>query len=345
MGQTERKLHTSSTHAVEVSAVVSPAEVYAGGHLTLTSKVSCAEGCDLSGKALLIMDQENLLVERFDLADFTGEANEASGFVMKAPDTPGTYTLVAVFAAYEEDGVVHEEKTAPLSFTVIPHPTRTSVWGVPSAISAGETFGFKIGVTCLEQCDLGNSEVEIFDHKGAQLTTGRLGRTPWPETTALYYAVVELQAPSTEGHYKWEAKVQNADHEVAHEGCSYTFGVRVVRPAECTVNVEAIDKDDGLPISGAQVVMHPYRTFTDQHGQAVLRIPEGDYRLQVSGFKYTPFWTAVKAVTAAEEVSVKAELSWEPLLEDDELPSSPEVRERLRLQRAAEEKQRLRGRR
>ena len=77
------------------------------------------------------------------------------------------------------------------------------------------------------------------------------------------------------------------------------------------VLIEAYDVDGETPIRGAQVVMHPYRTFTDETGTASMRVAGGDYIIMVSGSKYIPVKTEIKV---AENITTRAHLMPEPPL-------------------------------
>lgn len=329
-------------HAIDACTVEAlPAEVLAAAELTLKVRVSCSGSCDLRGQPLLILERDDILIEKVELTEFTSGMNLGSALIVKAPDAPGTYTWTALCPAHEKEGVLHEEARVSFSFTVKAHPTTVSVWGVPPAIAAGGKVSFKVGMTCAAHCKLTNREFQIVDQQGTQVAHGLLGADAWPATTALYFTEVELRAPTNEGHYSYEARAPGITWELPHEGDSCTFRLRVVRPPECMVTVVAVDKDDHIPIKGAHVVMHPYRAFTDENGVAVLSVPKGEYKLHVSGFRYAAFHTTVE-VTG--DVTHNAELYWQPHLDEDELSATPMDRERTRLQRAAREKEQIRAR-
>jgi hypothetical protein len=247
---------------------------------------------------------------------------------------------LAILPSRETAGVLHEETSAPITFTVKPHLTSMTVWGVPSAIPTGDRFIAMVGIKCSAECELTAGKFAIHSHEGRQLATGTLRGDPWPGTNALYFAEIELDSPEPEGYYQWEARFPASDPEIPHEGCSSTFGVRIVSAPECEVTVEAIDKDDNTPIRGAQVLLHPYRAVTGEHGLARVRLSKGEYKLHISGFRYFPFHTTVK-VTG--DMVIKAKLSWEPVLDEYELSSAPVVREQIRLRKAAQEKRQLKA--
>jgi hypothetical protein len=78
------------------------------------------------------------------------------------------------------------------------------------------------------------------------------------------------------------------------------------------VKIETVDKISQTPLSGAYVVMHPYRAITDEHGIAELRVPRGVYKLFVSQSTYLTFDLALEVIA---DVSAKAELDVEPVTE------------------------------
>jgi len=298
------------------SVEVSPREVDAGADMTLNGKVSCSPAADLRGSKLLIKDQDGAVAASIELTEFDGETNETREFVMKAPLRPGAYTWLAVCAADAEAGISHEDTAAPFSFTVEPHSTRVVVWDTPSAVQGGEKFSIKLGVKCSSECRPDGWVLEVRDHDRNKLATATLSGDPRPGTTALYHAEVDLQAPDTEGLYAWEAKVPAAGLDIPHTECIVSFGVRVVRAPECLLTVVAVDMDRQTPVRGATVVVHPYRTSTDERGVAAVRVPKGAYRLFVSGRKYLPFRSDGEAEA---DVTIKAELALDRGLSEAEI--------------------------
>ncbi len=207
---------------------------------------------------------------------------------------------------------------------VEPHSTHVVVWDAPSTIECGEKFGIKLGVKCSAECRPEGWAVEVRDQNGKGRATATLSGEPWPGTSALYYAEVELSAPDTEGLHTWEAKVLAngpadgpADGlDLPHAEAIAPFGVRVVPTPECLLTVLAIDMESQTPVEGAKVSVHPYKTFTDEHGVAEVRLPKGEYRLFVSGKKYFPFRSDGEMKT---DVTIRAELSVDRELSDADI--------------------------
>ena len=155
------------------------------------------------------------------------------------------------------------------------HTTHVLTWDIPAAIVVDEHFRIKVGIKCFSECHLANSDFELSDHEGTQITTGTLTGDCWPGTTGLYVAEVELQAPASEGLYLWSVKALGSDVGVPHAEGSYSFGLRVVSHPECLVTVETVDSVTQTPLGGARVVMHPYKAVTDERGVAQLRVAKG----------------------------------------------------------------------
>ncbi|MBI4469839.1 MAG: hypothetical protein HY650_11030 [Acidobacteria bacterium] len=302
-------------HRITLSMVkVPPAEVAAGTYIVLQGRVLCSSACDLRGKIVRILTQDAVVSKEISLVIFDGAAYETDPIVIKAPTEPGAYSWTGVFPAQEKEGVLHEEGSAPVSFTVMPHHT-TSIadWDVPSPIAFGDEFGIKVGVRCSADCRLTDKNIEIYDHAGAVVATVALGGIPWPGTSALYWAEVKLKAPTVEGYFTWEVKFSEQDSAVPHDGASYTFGFSTTRQPEHVVTVGVIDKDTQTPIKNADVLLHPYRGYTDECGMARLMVPKGEYELYVSESGKETFQTTVKV---ASDVAVKAELLSLPVPDD-----------------------------
>ena len=274
---------------------VSPEVVDAGSEMTLVAELLPATASDLRGQKLVIKDHAGAAVGSMEL---TGEVVE---FVVKAPATPGAYTWSAVYA----------QTSTPISFMVKSHTTSVVVWDIPSAIAAGETFRAKIGIKCSSECPFANRTFAIHDHEGKQVSTGTLSEERWPGTS-LYSAEVELGAPADVGLYTWNINCPQSDAGLPHDTGSTSFGIRVVRKPEYVVTVEAIDKETQTPLSGARIVMHPYRAVTDERGVAKLMVAKGEYKLFVSQTRYV---TLGLPVEVTNDMTARAELEREPVTE------------------------------
>lgn len=199
------------------------------------------------------------------------------------------------------------------------HAVSVVVWDIPSAIVVGEKFRMKVGIKCADECDLANTEFGIFDASGTQVGAGTLPAERWPGTV-LHVVEVELDAPAQEALYTWSVKVRSTslqtnsepDGEIVHAEESINFGVRVVGHPEFMVTVETVDAGDQRPLSGARVVMHPYRAVTDEGGIAKVRVAKGTYKLFVSQSRYVTFGLPVDV---DGDMTARAELYVEPVTE------------------------------
>ncbi len=265
----------------------------------------------------MVKDQDGDDRGSVELSEFDGETSKTSEFVVKVPVKVGAYTWLAVCPAFVKEGISYIQATAPISFTVEPHTTNVVAWDIPSAIVVGERFRIKVGIKCSDECDLTNRDFGIYDHEGAQVATGTLRGDRWPGTSGLYFAEVELKAPTGKGLYTWSVKapewdftVSGSDVGILHAEGSISFGVRVVSHPEYAVTVEAVDKVSQTPLRGARVVMHPYKAVTDERGVAQVRVAKGAYKLFVSQTQYLTFGLPVE-VTA--DMTARAELYLEPV--------------------------------
>jgi hypothetical protein len=302
-----------TTHAISsVIVEVSPGEVDAAAELTLKARVSCSPPMDLQGQVLLIKDHDGAVIGSAELIRFDGGVNETGEIVLKAPAKVGTYGWSVVCPAWATDDLSYEEVAERFSITVKPHATRLVIWDVPSTIASGETFRFKVGISCTSGCPQQGREFTVFDEDRQPVAAGRMDGNVWPGPTALTFAEVEVVAPGRQGLHNWEVevpasniRVPTADVPLAHDGVSSTFAVRFVAPPDSVVRVRVTDKESRAPLEGATVVAFPYRAVTDEAGVAVLNVPRGQYRLQVSRSKYLAFGSSIE-VTG--ETTANAEL-------------------------------------
>jgi hypothetical protein len=298
------------THGQRKCAVdVSLGEVDAGAELTVTARVSCPMGCDLRGQSVSIRNPEDAELAAAELTEFDGEAYATGALTVPAPLKAGDHVYRTVLAAHEKDGVLHEETSTAFSFATKAHAASVNVWGLPTAIVAGERFGFKAGIKCSAGCKLTGRQLSVFDHDGAQVAAASLLDEIWPGTGALYFAEVEAYAPPTAGDYQWQVRAPEWGPGVPHAAGSFTFAVKIVRPPDHEVTVEAFDSERRTPINGAHVLLHPYRTFTDESGVAKVKVAKGRYKLFVSGFNYVA-WENI--IDVAGDVTARAELTVEP---------------------------------
>jgi hypothetical protein len=282
--------------------------------LTVTVRVSCPDGFDLRGQSVSIRNQDGTALAAAELTEFDGEAYATSAFALRAPLEVGEHTYRAVLAAHEKDGVSHQETSTEFSFAARPHATSVNVWGLPSAIAAGERFRFKVGIKCSAGCKLTGRLLSVFDDEGTQVVAASLRDDIWPGTSALYFAEVDAQAPLGIGDHEWHVDCPKVESHVPHAASMFTFAVKVVNPPDHEVTVEAFDAETQTPIMGAHVLLHPYRGLTDERGVAKVRVAKGRYKVFVSGFRYIAY---ERIIDVAGDVTARAELTSEPEGQED----------------------------
>jgi hypothetical protein len=295
---------------VTCAVAVSPTPVDAGGELTVRVTATCAEEArDLRGESVQIEDGDGQVLAEATFVKTDEGAFRTEELTLKAPADVGTFTLAAVL----HGSGVRPEVRAPFSVETQAHRVDLVVWDVPSAVEGGAHFTIKVGLRCSSGCALSGSTVEIVDQEGAVRREVTLGPDPWAGTAALYHGEADLEAVTAEGLHSWSARALSASSAVAHRPAATDFGLRVVHAPEFRVRVEVVDRASQTPVKGAKVVLHPYRTFTDEHGVAEMNVASGDYAVFVSGRKYIPFRTGCSLDC---DLTIRAELDLDVGLSD-----------------------------
>ncbi len=297
---------------VDIALEVSPDVVDAGAEMTLHARVVCSPSGDLIGHTLKVKDEAGADAGVLALTDIDDEENATGAAALKAPVKTGDYVWSVLCPAVVKDGVSYAEASKTISFTVKPHTTRVLAWDIPSTVVAGDRFTIKVGIKCSSECSFADKAFAIHDHEGAEVASGALSGDIWPGTSGLYFAAVELKAPSSADLYQWSVKSAGKDLARPHAEGAAEFSLRVVSRPECLVKVEAVDKVSQEPVAGAQVALHPYKAVTDERGFAEIRVAKGAYDLFVAKRKYLTLGLPVE-VTA--DMTARAELDLEPEIE------------------------------
>lgn len=298
---------------VEMSQSV-PAEIAAGTDVTVRVKVSCPEGCDLRGLPVRVM-RAGTLICTSELAIHQGTINETENFAVKVPPQVGEHDWTVFFSRHEIEGNVHEEGGVVVSFATRPHATSMAVWDVPSPVVVNRSFSVKVGVKCSATCRLAGQLIEVRDDGGTLIGEGRLGEMPWPGTSALYVADVELAAPATEGTLAWSAGFPATQAALPHETVSATFSVRTAKPPEHRVTIRVTDKETEAPLEHVDVRLGAYRALTDARGVASLEVPGGTYSLDAwkVGYEMLP-----RSVEVGTDLMVQVEALCSPEKDPDD---------------------------
>ncbi len=157
------------------------------------------------------------------------------------------------------------------------HQASLAAWDIPTP-AAGERFSIKIGAKSSAGCALGARRVEVLDGESV-VAAGHLGHAPWPDTDALFWAELELQAPDTPGLITLSVRFDASELDEPHEGASASFKVSVIARPDHTLTVKVVA--DGVPVEDAIVRLGAVRASTDASGTAAVKLAKGCYELVV----------------------------------------------------------------
>lgn len=269
-----------------------PETVDAGGTVSPVLRLAADRVPDATGLvgALLDADGTELMA-----LPFTAQAHGwhvTAPVALRVPDLPGEHAWRAVLraeAAGEPDEAAEVFAVHTLTFTVCDHSLHAVAWDVPTAVDTGAEVRMRVGLRCSAGCCPAGWGFVLRDDHGRMVAQGTVGAAPWPGTAALHHAEVSFTAPSTEGMHAWTLEPLAPDGVAPHVPRLAEVRLRAVPPARHNLRVRAVDAATGAPVPRAKVVAHPYRAVTDDRGEAVLRVAEGEYTVFVSGKSYFAF--------------------------------------------------------
>ena len=278
-----------------------PTHSLAGTEMVLKVQVSCPHGCNLQGKKIRILDPEGSPLAETELGEFIGTGNLTGDLRLQTPVELGEITWQAFFPFCEEGNTRHEESRVHFSFQVLPHETSLAVWDTPSPAILEREGSLKVGVSCSAGCNLAGENIEIQDHEGKVVASGRLAESAWPGSQGLYWREISFQAPRQEGYYSWKAQFREPRQAIPHQGAVLSFGFQTTRPPEYRLSIEVVDSETKAPIGDAFVAANTFRTYTDAHGRAILEITGGAYEIYVWRDGYVAWETALE-ISADTEI-------------------------------------------
>ena len=161
------------------------------------------------------------------------------------------------------------------------HDTSLAVWDLASPVVAGRRATLKAGIACSSGCNLTGTRIDVYDETGTRAGGGSLGPAPWPATTALYWAELDVAAPEAEGDHRWSLVATPPEPSHGHATSIVRF-VASAPPEHC-VTLEVIEKDRGIPLTGVELRLGRFRTATNEAGIAQVDVPGGTY--EVSAWK------------------------------------------------------------
>ncbi len=285
-----------------------PEEIEVDTHLAITVRVSCSSGCDLRPGRVSLMTADHTLATA-ELISFEAGTCEADELVFRTPNRLGEHDLSILYTDQSSRRALHEERPLPIVLRTRAHGTSLATWGIPQRVTIGERFRVKVGAKCSVGCEIHGSEVAIHDETGERIASARLGETPWPGTSALYWVELELAVPEREGISSWSARFAPTELEVPHDDASANLSVVATRPPEHQLTIRVADRSTGESLEDARVLAVPYRGVTDANGQARLGLPAGTFQLVVRKVGYIE---QTCSVDVAGNMTVDIEIEPEP---------------------------------
>jgi hypothetical protein len=293
-------------HAIRIEASAPP-EVAVGADFVLKVTLTCSAGCDLSRLPLTITAPGGTMAatEPAGGGSQNGGGEDARTVMLTAPLQVGEHVWRVSCAPHEAGGVRHEECALPVVVRTRPHQTSLAAWAIPSPVVTGQRFAIKAGAKSAMACDLSGCMIEVRDETGAMMARGSLGPAPWPGTSALYWAELELQAPTEAGMFSWSVRFDAAELDIPHEDAAASFSIAIVSPPEHKLTVKVFERESATPIADAQVRLGAYRAATGPTGLAEIMMPKGTYDLNVWKVGYeAPASSVTIDADAAVEVAV-----------------------------------------
>ena len=162
------------------------------------------------------------------------------------------------------------------------HEISLAIWDLTSPVVVGRRATLKVGVSCSAGCDLTATRIEVYNHEGARVGSGAVGPEPWPATTALYWAELDIAPPDTEGDQWWSIRATTPSHNQSSSIVRFAAS----KPPEHCVTVEVIDKGSGAPLSGVELRLGTFRAATNELGIARLEVPSGTYNAVTWKMRY-----------------------------------------------------------
>ena len=157
------------------------------------------------------------------------------------------------------------------------HHASIAVWDLASPAVIGRRTTLKAGIACPSGCDLTGSRIDIYDESGTRVGGGEAGASPWPATSALYWAQLDVDAPETEGEHAWN--VHAAAPGTAHAHVTSVVRFIASRRPEHRVRLEVIEQGSGVPVAGVELRVGRFRAATDDAGMAHVDVPGDAYEV------------------------------------------------------------------
>jgi hypothetical protein len=269
--------------------------------------VRCPEGCDLGGGAILIGDENDLVVSEQLLTNFTdGERQNTTGtFKVQIPKEPGfhTWTIVYVPAADVSENIeditteetpdslsessdpLHAIIQADFVFEAVPHVSGLSVWRDSLApVPVGSGYLLNIGVACTQGCSLLQQKVKVY-HEDTLVATAEMNTAvaykdgayvPIAEIEGsvapkdiLYWAQISLTAPNEVCAFSLECRLEPEDLDLLHKTNTYRYPITTSRHAQCRLDLMAVSDKSSFSDPSSDPIKHADITVRPKDGYAI----------------------------------------------------------------------------
>ncbi|MCL2757485.1 MAG: hypothetical protein FWD43_05350, partial [Coriobacteriia bacterium] len=301
---------------------------------------------------ILIGDMDDKVVAEQFLVDFDEEKGltTTGSFNVQIPREPGEYTWAIVFYPLdsnpddpdidadlnETDEFKHlasdkapttpEELLAPshaivqidYRFKAIQHITGMTVWRDSfEPVPVGNEYLLNIGVSCIHGCSLIGQTVNVYCN-GALLASAVM-EEPIAPLEGLYQHKLALIAPSDVGLYTLECHLEPQGLELSHASDVRKYSLAANMLAQCRLDLQVFNEEDGPPIEKATVVVRPKDgypgfTSTDAEGKASISVPWGDIYVGINRRGYLEVEKDISIPENLETYELTVKMLYDPSL-------------------------------
>jgi hypothetical protein len=152
----------------------------------------------------------------------------------------------------------------------------------------------RVGAKGGDAHSLAGQRFEVLDSAGVSVAAGTLGEAPWPGTEGMFSAEARLPTPPEPGVARYTLRIPPFDTPLPHAEGGIDFSFPTAAPPAHEVVVSVIDHQTRAPLTGAQLVMHPFRSTTDGAGVARIRVTAGRFTLFVSHAGYDVYKSSLE---------------------------------------------------
>lgn len=269
---------------IDLEIGVKPAQPEAGAPLQVNAALRGNLPAQAQNLLAVLQDAEGQPLASASFENDPSDGKPRARLGVTAPDTIGDCRWR--LCVTHDDSVLTQ---AEVAFSVAAHVIRPSVWNLPPAITAGDTFRCTVGLACGTACSAAHWAFDVEDQDGTLLQSGVTGPEPAPGTLGLHCTEITLRAPDRPGRHVWRVRPSDPGGDPAHAPVCSDVHLNVVARPDRVIRVQVRDAVSGAPVARARVSAHPFRTLTDAEGRAEIAVPAGSYTVFVSGLDYFAF--------------------------------------------------------